>query len=74
MSETVTIGGREFRIGATYAPKPLPPGLSHKLVGNRHQRSVTKDGSAFYVKAGGSGTGIMSGDMWAAWAGDEVQP
>ena len=80
--ETVTIGGREFRVGATYAPKR--PGLARKprrLQGlssdERCRRSgMNRPGGTVYYA-----TKYRNGDWWSAtcsavqwlrWAGEEV--
>jgi hypothetical protein len=77
MSETVTIGGREFRIGATYAPQPKPGVTSHR------RKTLLK-----YVPVAGwprlapwveyrnknGRTERSSADAWFKWAGGEVAP
>lgn len=70
MSETVNIGGREFRVGATYRGRGI----------NVRERKLLR------IIRGGNGRvwvefetrlrrpGRVLARSWLEWAGDEVQP
>ncbi len=81
---TITIGGREFRVGATYAPKrPGPSRKPRRLQGFDPATSCWMSGMN---RPGGTITyGIRdrdgemwcrncSAEQWLRWAGDEVAP
>lgn len=72
---TITIGGREFRIGATYAPKPkrVPWGPRTLLSYSPEPLGPFMAPLVSWQEAGGAKT---SGTLneWLAWAGDEVAP
>lgn len=77
MSETVTIGGREFRIGAWYEGKQ-PKDAQRQVKTMRRQLLAadnTKSGRlrVLYATKGGF-THRSFARSWAAWAGHEVQP
>ncbi len=69
MSETVTIGGREFRIGSWYGPKK----------GSANNRKLEWVGKikphwavdVRYLRPDGQ-TRLMSAASWSQWAGEEV--
>ena len=72
----VTIAGRVFRLGAVYAPSPggrghHGPNPPRRLLEHTAD-SVLPGGrvTAATVPAGKRRT--MTGDEWAAWAGEEV--
>ena len=77
MSETVNICGREFRIGATYAPKPKPGVTNHrrKTLLRYHEEAVRPfyGPSVQWRNKGGSEEWAIA-SAWLRWAGDEVQP
>lgn len=68
---TITIGGREFRVGATYAPRLTAPGP------DRVFRGLTRSGAVRYVLAPeclGQRVQIRAACYWLSWAGEEVAP
>lgn len=81
-SETVTIGGREFRVGATYAPKR--PGLTRRPRQFQGFHPFTLCWMTNMNRPGGTVTyGVRDQDgglwcrncsavQWLRWAGDEV--
>ncbi len=72
MSETVTIGGRKFRIGATYAPRRRPSCAPWRklicFVENVEWPYVV------YEARNGVQRKHLGPKGWTDWAGDEVQP
>ena len=75
MTDVVTIGGRQFRIGATYRPKPKDGVTSHRLKTLLLYRAGT-----YWPHSGPSvkwrnknGTEEWShASAWLKWAGEEV--
>lgn len=69
MTDTVTIGGREFRVGAVYAPKrPGKTGPRHRtFLGGKMSGDVTYADYRENVRTCWCMT-------WWEWAGEEVQP
>ncbi len=68
-TDTITIGGREFRVGATYAPRrPGKTGPRNRtFLGGAMHRDV-----AYRDHAGVTRTCWCM--TWWEWAGDEVAP
>ena len=74
-SETVTIGGREFRVGATYAPKPKAGVTSNRrktLLVYREQEVWPFYGPSVQWRNKNGSTEWANADAWLRWAGDEV--
>ena len=68
----VTIAGRAFTLGATYVPRPRVGGrgLSRLL---RYTPGSPPPGGRVTVALVSSGNErVMTGEDWAAWAGEEV--
>jgi hypothetical protein len=69
---TITMKGREFKIGATYAPKPKPGVTSHrrkKLLG-KYRDWFGETYVEFENKNGSVETSLDV--AWLKWVGDEV--
>ena len=72
----VTIAGRVFRLGAVYAPGPggrgrQGPNPPRRLLG--HTADSLLPGGRVTVATVPSGKErVMTGEEWAAWAGEEV--
>lgn len=76
MSDTITIGGREFRVGATYAPKPKPGVTSHRrktLLRYREHHMYHSEPMVQWRNKNGSKEWATV-KAWLRWAGDEVAP
>jgi hypothetical protein len=77
MSDTVTIGGREFRIGAWYQGKTPENASPYFKPLRRQLRSLKRCFRgrvrvAYTTKLGR--TGETYARSWLEWAGDEVAP
>jgi hypothetical protein len=68
----VVIAGREFAFGAAYRPREPGPQRPRRLLGHTAD-SLLPGGrvTAATVPAGKRRT--MTGEAWAAWAGEEVE-
>ncbi len=69
---TVTIGDREFSIGATYAPRLTAPGPNRIFQGTTASGRVRYDAPTHW--GGKLKREIRNPCYWLSWAGDEVQP
>ena len=77
MTDTVRIGDREFRVGATYAPKRGNPSLVRRLhsfdPGHDRERSgMNRPGGAVLYINSGRFPCRCSAQGWLRWAGEEV--
>ena len=71
MPDTITIGGREFRVGATYAPRKPGPRTHAKIF----LELVEKPSWGTCVRfTGRRGPSWVTARSWLRWAGDEVAP
>ena len=67
MTDTITIGGREFRVGATYAPlKPDSEDQPRTLIAHSERHVWHQPRGGIPHKT--------SKYRWLRWAGDEVAP
>lgn len=76
MSEMVIIGGREFRVGAVYAPRVHKPGVTGL---DRAFRGLMPNGASVkylrLLKSGDwSGAWSCSQGQWLDWVGGPVEP
>lgn len=77
MSDTVTIGGREFRVGATYGPKPKAGVTSHRrktLLRYRPETVWPFTGPSVQWRNKNGSEEWSNATAWLKWAGEEVQP
>mgnify|MGYP000547076538 CR=1 FL=1 len=77
MNDTITIGGREFRVGATYGPKPKPGVTSHRrktLLTYREETVWPFYGPSVKWRNKNGSEEWANADAWLRWAGDEVAP
>jgi hypothetical protein len=80
VTEHVTIGGREFRIGATYRgkiPANARPGFEpaqRRLLAVAQRKGYTDQSNRVCYETPRGRPGFVKAINWARWAGDEVQP
>jgi hypothetical protein len=75
VSETVTIGNRTFRIGATYAPKPGRGVISYRrktLLRYRPELVWPFTGPSVQWANKNGSTEWANATAWLKWVGDEV--
>ena len=73
MTDTVRIGGREFRIGAVYAPAKGRRGAVRREFLGVDQKDGWQHVSVRLIGARRTHE-RMSEAAWLRWAGDEVEP
>ena len=76
MTDTVRIGDREFRVGATYAMKPgwKPAGEPHTFVHYKPDQPHLEGGLVVTRKPYVVYRSRWAANVWLRWAGDEVTP
>ena len=73
MSDTITIGGREFRIGATYRPKSFEVSARRKtLLRYRAEKAWPFQGPSVQWRNKNGSEEWATAKAWLRWAGDEV--
>ena len=70
---TVHIGAREFRIGATYAPR-VGRRQPRILVGFENPGRLGRPGGDVRVMTNNGYGDVWAGTHWLRWAGEEVMP
>jgi hypothetical protein len=68
----VTIAGRVFRLGAVYAPRRGSYGQKPRRLLNYTADSLLAGGRVTIAMMLSGKPRIMTGEEWAAWAGEEV--
>jgi hypothetical protein len=75
METTITIGGREFRVGATYQSAHPMSHIRRKLIGDfRRRDDLGRKIPMVQFESGNGNWGATSEAAWLRWAGDEVAP
>jgi hypothetical protein len=68
----VTIAGRPFRLGAVYAPRRGSYGQKPRRLLRYTADSLVPGGRVTIAMVPSGKERVMTGEEWAAWAGEEV--